>query len=149
MQTKSLTICGFNLLAPLRYTPGEPLGENEASTLNSLLHKDVAGKVKVLIEKGEVAEGDIQAKFNELASAFQFTKQIRLGPDPVRKEAQKIARPLLEKALAKRGTDISQFSEDKLAPLFDQIFAKRPDIIEEAQRRILAIKDFASSALAD
>ena len=149
MLTKSLIICGFPVQAPLRFTAQHPCTENEAATLNALLHKEIVSKVKSLIEKGELAEGQIQAKFTELALAYEFTKQIKLGPDPVRKEAQKIARPMLEKALAKRGTDISQFTEDKLAPLYDQVFAKRPDIIEEAQRRILAIKDFASTALQD
>jgi ABC-type amino acid transport substrate-binding protein len=149
---KPITIAGIAFQAPLRFTEGHVLSANEASALNSLLHREVGAKIKTQIEKlrknGE--EINVQAFQNileDLSASHDFTTRSANSFDPIQREAFKILRPLVLNALKKKNIDIKTLPEGKLEELLVQALAKRPDIYDEAKRRANAIKDFAAASL--
>lgn len=152
MPHKPITIAGVTFQAPLRFGAGHSLSDSEAAALNSLLHREVGAKIKGQIEKVQKAgeEIDVQALQSvllDLAASHDFTVKSVNSFDPIQREAFKILRPLLMNGLKKKGIDVKSISPEKIEELLHTLLLKKPDVYQEAKRRVRAIKDFAATTI--
>ena len=158
--TRVISIQGIDFEAPAPYAEGHPLTANEAVALNGLfgenLRNNFSAKVKAAQKAATEAgsEVDVAALRNEFVAysvgyEFNGKRQSAHTPaDPVAKEAVKIAKSLILAALRKKGIDPKTLEEGKLDELVSGILTNKPEITEEARRRIAATQEVASDALA-
>lgn len=158
VETQEVTIQGVVFAAPAPYSAGHEINEAEAKTLNQVLGENLrnnfANNVKTEKEKGELTEETIQAlraAFAEYAAKYEFSgkRQARAPVDPVEREAQKIAKQTITAALTQKGHKVKDLKEGQLDELVSQLLSKRPEIREEARRRISASQAIAAEALGD
>lgn len=165
-----LTIQGIVFRTPLAYAVGHVVNDVEAHTLNQTrgenLRNNFAKSVKTAVEAAAAAHtagtresaaltpdelSALDTAFQTYASTyiFQGTRRASAPVDPVGREAHKIAKSVLDQLLAKKNIDKKTLAEGKYEELLLEIQAKRPDIREEAQRRVDMAKAAASSDLDD
>lgn len=165
---QTLTIQGMTFSAPAPYVWGHVLTANEAIVLNQVLgenlrnnfasqikaHREAAGKEAGLEDPStyQLTDADIEAlkaKFDEYAGAYQFNgkRAARQPVDPVAREARKLAKALVVSALNAKNIDMKTLAEGRMDELIDGVLAKRPDITEEAKRRVEATKTAAGDVL--
>lgn len=145
-------------LAP-RYAAGHVVSLVEANTLNQVLIENLrnnfASSIKTAKDAAEKAgtEVDVEAlrtKFAEYASAYVFQGVRRAAPvDPIGKEEHKLAKEAVLALLRKKGHDPKTVSTDKMDELVAAIKERRPEIREEAERRVAARQSAAESDIGD
>lgn len=150
----SLTIQGLTFSVEPRYSEGHVLSEVEANVLNQTLAENLrnnfAAHIKRKKEAGEELDNAaLQSEFADYAAEYVFNgkRTARVVVDPVDREARKMASQCIREALRKRGMDPKTLEEGKMDEMVDGLLAKRPEIREEAQRRINAAKNVAADAL--
>lgn len=153
----SLTICGIVFDIDLPYSEGHAISIPEANALNNLLLADISKKMKSSIiraqnvsgslELSEEVKDDLSLKLKSFISTHTFNTQLPLALDPVQKMANEIAKPLIINALKAQGIDPKSLDTSKMDQLILTLIAKRPDITEEARRRIEALASIAQSSL--
>lgn len=161
-KTTSITIQGHTFEAPARYAEGHTLNANEANTLNQTLAENLrnnfASRVKKAIEASEAEGGPeldleaLRAEFAEYAETYEFNgkRTARAPVDPVEKEATKIAGQMVAEALRARNIDVKATRESgKFDELVANLLEKKPEIREEAKRRIEATQSVADDVLGD
>jgi hypothetical protein len=156
IEQRRIKIEGLIFNAPAPYRAGHVLTENEANTLNQTfsenLRNNFAKKVKTARElaktngtdfpsDGEAASDDLQADFTSYASDYEFGTRAAGGGeaglprDPVDREAWIMARDLIKQHAKARDIKIDA---EQIAARIPEILQKRPEIREEAQRRVSA-----------
>lgn len=151
MQSKPLTVSSITFSAPLKYHDGCTINHNEAAALNALLHRDLAAKLKPEIEKARKASPtgepdaealtELQTKLTAFATNHDFSPKSANSFDPVQKEALKLVKPLVEKALIAKGFDPKGLNKVEFESYCVQALGKRPDIVEEARKRVNALRE--------
>ena len=157
IEQRRIKVEGLIFNAPAPYKAGHPLNENEANTLNQTfaenLRNNFAKKVKTarteaqkngteFPQDGEEAPQDLQQEFSSYANDYEFGTRAAGGGgegalprDPVDREAYIMARDLIRQHAKSKGIKVDA---EQIAGLIPGILAKRPEIKEEAQRRVSA-----------
>lgn len=156
---QSLTIQGIDFPFKPRYTTGHVLTENEASVLNQTLAENLRNNFAKRVATAKEAEGEdlsedtlerLGTEFAEYADKYQFGKRQAAAPrttDPIAREAHKIAKAKITEALRARDIDIKSLPEGKMEEFIKSVLEKKPEIREEAKRRVEAAKSIAAGAL--
>lgn len=149
----SITIQGISFPISPRYAEGHKCTPSEAATLNQALGENLRNNfsktVKADLEAG-MSEADIQAKFAQYATDYQFHGYRRGGrpqADPTIKEAKKLARLKITEQCRLKGIDPKSFQNGKMEELVDQLLTKDPFYKAEAKRRMDATKQVALESI--
>lgn len=153
-----------------RYSAGHVLSQDEALVLNQTLGENLRNNFATNIRKTlDVIEAEAKAAgteprslmeaevsaFTDAFAAYQASYIFKAprqgaGPvDPIEGEMRKIAKALVVAALATRNIKPSTLPEGKMDELIKGVMAKRPEVREEAVRRVEAIKGASSDILGD
>ena len=157
IEQRRIKVEGLIFNAPAPYKAGHVLTDNEANTLNQTfaenLRNNFAKKVKQAKEEaqknggefpadGEAAPEALQTDFTTYASDYEFGTRAAGGGgesalprDPTEREAFIMARDLIRQHAKSKGIKLDA---EQIAGLVPGILSKRPEIREEAQRRIAA-----------
>jgi hypothetical protein len=157
VEQRRIKVEGLIFNAPAPYKAGHVLTENEANTLNQTfaenLRNNFAKKVKVakeaaakngneFPEDGEAAPEELQGEFTAYAVDYEFGTRAAgsggdqgLPRDPIEREAYIMARDLIRQHAKSKGFKVDA---EQVASLIPGILSKRPEIREEAQRRVSA-----------
>lgn len=144
MNTTTITIQGREFTAPLPYSAGHSLSENEASAFNQLLHENLrnnfAKTVKVAEEAGKADQAELQRQFDEYASKYEFGQRrtggggdASLPKDPTLRQAHSMAREAIRALAKKKGFTVSA---EWVASKVPEFLEKNPAYMEEARRRV-------------
>ena len=156
----STTIQGITFSHAARYVAGHvTLTEGEAKALNQTLSENLrnnfAGKVKKAIDTHAVdgllpseIVAELEKEFAEFEETYEFSVRTqRASVDPVHKEAHKLAKEMVMGVLRAKKIDVKSLAEGKLDEFIARVLASKPEITEEARRRIHAVKSVAASAI--
>lgn len=175
VMTQSITVQGLVFNVPAPYAEGHTLTTAEAAVLNQTfgenLRNNFAARVRSAKEAQIKAQGlaedtdlktitldeqtleTLKGEFAEYAAGYSFSgkRQTRTPVDPVLREATKIAREMITSSLAKRTppVKVKDLPDGKMDELVRNLLSKRPDITEEAKRRVDAVKAVAEAAMDD
>lgn len=139
-----------------RYAEGHSVNANEAHALNQVLLENVrnntASRIKAAAEKAAVAPADVnidspneagltlRQSILDYAASYAFgLRSVRTAEpvDPVEKEAIKIAKDAIRKALASKKIKVANLPEGKFDEMVET-YAAREDTVSEAKRRVKA-----------
>jgi hypothetical protein len=162
--TQTITIQGLSFTIPSPYSEGHVLTANEAIELNRVFGENVrnnqsqlvkAAKDKALADAKTAAEADgaeapteaelsadtisdLAAKIGEYAGTYTFQgkRTVRAPADPVEAETHKLAKEMITAALRQQGYDLKKITSEVMEGYVTGLIAKRPDIKDEAQRRV-------------
>lgn len=173
MQTDTITIQGHAFEVPVRYSEGHVLTAGEAQALNQTFHENLRNNFAKLVKDAnekagiEIAKGDdvqqdlpedvkaeLQSKLDENAEAYQFGVRApgsRVSADPVRRQAESLARGAIRAKLKEQGKTATkeQIEEAVEAILADPVRGERfmdaaRKAIEEAKARQASLADLAA-----
>jgi len=153
-----ITIQGIIFDTPSPYAEGHAINAAEAATLNQVLSENLrnnfSGTVKKALEQAEkdgssVDVAGLQAAFVDYATNYEFhgKRPQRAALDPVSRQAEKLAKDAILAAMRKNKIDTKSLAEGKMEELVEQLLAKKPEIREEAARRVEAAKAVAIEGL--
>ena len=126
----------------LRYEAGNVIGQAEADELNRAYVDLVRERVRSYVRTHpEATANDLEA----LARSTIFPP-LTFAPDPMEREARKIAQGLANEALTKAGTSRAQVGDRAFDELVDK-FAGLADVRSEANRRVQATQAAASASV--
>jgi len=141
------------------YVAGHVLTANEAIALRQAkidnLRNAWAPKVKKAkdFHPGELpaeAVAKLQQEFHDYALSYEFSvRGPRQVQDPVGHEAAKMAKGIIMAKLKEQGYDSKTLAEGQLDSMVEALLAKRPEIRQEAQRRVDQLKAVSEMALGD
>jgi len=151
-----------------RYAEGHVLSNEEAKVMNQTLGENLrnnfASRIRAAVTEIEKATPAGEAarsftaeeleKFQTDFTAYQSTyifKAPRQGPgplDPIEREMQKIAKNIILSALETNRTKVSTLPEGQMAAWIKTLCAEKPEIREEAMRRVEVTKSASSDLLA-
>jgi hypothetical protein len=151
---QSITIQGFEFIAPAPYAEGHPLTEKEAAVLNRTYAENLGNNfrkvVKAAKDAGTASLEALQDAFTTYAETYNFAvKRARIVLDPVKKEEHKLAKAKITERLREKNVDLKTVSAEQMSAWVEALCAKDPTIREEAERRIAAAKSIASDVLDD
>lgn len=172
MQTDEITIQGYTFTAPIRYAEGHVLTANEAGALNQTFHENlrnnfaskVRGKLEelygakdettgkiVVPEDAELSEeqfAELQTEFNAYAEQYEFGARRAGGgrqpSDPVRREAENLAKAAVRQALKSKGI---KAEADAIAEAAKRLVDTQPHWMETAARRVAEQQAIAADGL--
>jgi len=145
---------GVNVNVAQPYAEGHVLTALEADKLNHVLADNIrtslVAKIKKAIEAGDADAAALSKEFQAYADAYSFTVRTpKAAADPVAKEANKIAKEQVLAAIRKKGGNPSDYSADQLAEYIAKVLHHKPEIREEAERRVNSTRQIAGDLLAD
>lgn len=145
-----------------RYAEGHTITLAEAAALNQLVRENLRNTFRPVVQKAiekakeegrdtltEEEVSALTAEFTKREAEYEFSKARgpRAPADPVGREAYKLASQVLSAALAKQKIDPKSVSAERKDELIKGILEKRPDIREEAERRVKQAQEIANMAL--
>jgi len=150
----------FPITAP--YAAGHSLNEAEAKALNQLRGENISNnfrkRVRAALDGTPLKEGgsvetlaDIAAAIADYDAKYEFSMPSagRGEPiDPVEREALRIARELVKKALAAKGKRLKDVDEEKFEAKVAEIAATEK-VQKEAKRRVAAAEKASEDGLGD
>lgn len=163
-----LTIQGLVFKAPQPYGEGHVLTAVEASVLNQTfaenLRNNFAPKIKSAIEDYAKAQGvevdsvtvdqldkaALDVVFDNYSKEYTFG--VRRGGrilDPVEKELRGMAEEIVRNALKAKGYKLNSIDGDKMEELISGVIEARPELRQEAERRVAAVRAAADVELGD
>lgn len=144
------------------YSEGHVMTAVEAAKLNHVLADSVrtslTAKLKRLYEIATAAGEDFNAAahasdFQSFADAYNFSVRTKGGgrpsADPIEKLAHKIAKEQVNAAIRNKGGNPSDYSAEQIAEYVAKVLEHKPEIREEATRRIESSRKMATDMLAD
>jgi hypothetical protein len=150
---------GLSVNVAQPYADGHVLTAIEADKLNHVLADSVrtalTAKVKRLAgqaeEAGHAFDPSILAdEFQTYADSYSFVvRQPRVAADPVLKEANKIAKEQVLAAIRKKGGNPSDYSAEQIAEYIAKVIQHKPEIMEEAARRVDSSRKMAGDLLSE
>lgn len=153
-----------------KYFEGHVLSKEEAAVLNQTfgenLRNNFAPRIREALEKiaeeAKATGGEARALTEEEKSAFAAdfaaysqsytfkSPRVGSGPvDPVEREAHKIAVAIVKAKLAEKNIKLGSLPEGKMEEYVKGLLAKRPEIRDEAQRRVDALQNASGDILDD
>lgn len=134
------------VVLPSRFAAGQEIGENAAAVLNEIQHQRVRVRLRRLVQRGELAEEEIQPK----ADAFMAEELEPYGVgdedienDPVFKEALGMARELIVGRMAAEGLPPPKGIDNHAKALVEGM----PALMEKARLRVEARYRAAAAAI--
>lgn len=144
------------------YAEGYVLTAVEAEKLNHVLADSIrtslTAKLKRLADLASKAGEDfdasaLAAEFQSFADAYTFSARAkgtgRASADPVEKLALKIAKEQVHAAIRNKGGNPSDYSAEQIAEYVAKVLHHKPEIREEAIRRVESSRKMATDMLAD
>lgn len=133
------------------YSDGYVLSEAEASKLNQVYADSIRSALVAKIKKADSNGTEISpAEFQNFADAYSFTiKTPRASADPVAKEATKIAKEQIFATIRKKGGNPADYTAEQIAEYVAKVLHHKPEIREEAVRRVESAKKLAGNLLSD
>jgi hypothetical protein len=160
MSHRELIISGHTFSVPVPYAEGHTINAAEAHTLNQTRVENVRNNLngrfaKAVKEHGAAIPAEhldtLLTEGQAYAHEYTFNGTSRLGPranlNPVESAAHKIAKELIAAHLRQKKIAIKDLPEGKLEELVKSLLERRPDITEEAQRRVDAAKSLGTQLL--
>lgn len=165
-----IKVQGMIFSYPPKYFEGHVLSAEEAAVLNQTfgenLRNNFASRIRAEMEKIEEAataagetpraftqeeQDAFAADFTTYAATYTFkSPRVGAGPiDPVEREAHKIATALVKAKLSERNIKPSSLPEGKMEEYVKGALAKRPEIRDEARRRVEALQNASGDILDD
>lgn len=152
MNTQEITIQGQTFKAPAPYAEGHTINAAEASVLNQTLAENLrnnfAAKMKRAAEDKENPKILTQEDFDKYAQEYKFGVRpigTRTPTDPVRAEAERLAKAAITKALTAKGHKVKDLPDGRMAELVAEALEKHPKFMEQAK----TIVDARAGAVAD
>lgn len=142
-------IDGQFVILPVRFAAGDTIGPAAAALLCDIQHRRVKARLRYLLDRGEIAPHELQAKAEELCCQ-ELTVQSTFADDddnadPILDEALIIARELIVSRMAKEGILPPKGLDNHARALVEAV----PEIQERARLRVEARYAAANSALTD
>lgn len=137
------------------YTEGYVLTQLEADKLNHIfadnIRTSLMSKLKRLRSENEGSIGpDTTAEFQNYADNYSFApRSAKPAADPVAKEANKIAKEQVFSAIRKKGGNPADYSSEQIAEYVAKVLQHKPEIMQEAARRIDSSRKLAGDLLSD
>ncbi len=154
-----ITVKGVILTAVKPYAEGHTLTANEAAVLNQTLAENLRNNfattvAKAVEEAGSVEAVDVaalQAAFNDYQNTYEFGVRksggTRTPTDPVAKEALKIAKEIVRKALKDKNYKLSEVPAEKINELAEGLIESNPKIREAAAKRVAEAQAIAGESI--
>lgn len=145
---------GVNVNVAQPYAEGHVLTALEAEKLNHVLADNIrtslVAKIKRAVEEGNADAATLSKKFQAYADAYSFTVRApKAAVDPVAKEANKIAKEQVLAAIRRKGGNPSDYSAEQLSEYVAKVLQHKPEILEEAERRVNSSRQIAGDLLSD
>ena len=126
----------------------------EADKLNHVLADNVrtslVAKIKKAVEAGNVDAAALSKEFQAYADAYSFTVRApKAAADPVAKEANKIAKEQVLAAIRRKGGNPADYTAEQLSEYIAKVIQHKPEIMEEAERRVNSSRQIAGDLLSD
>lgn len=136
------------------YETGHVLTDAEAAKLNQVLADSVRAalnaKLKKLSDDSNFDAAATQGSFQSFADAYSFSiRSTKSAADPVEKEAHKLAKEQVFAAIRKKNGNPRDYSEAQIAEYIALVLTKKPEIREEAARRVNSSRQIAGDLLED
>lgn len=163
--TQKIKISGVIFSAPAPFQKGHVLTSEEAGVLNQTFSENLRNNFSKTVDKAKEATGKAedgttalplsQAALDALASEFAtYASNYKFGTrrvgtfapvDPVEREARRIAKQAIESKLREQSKD--KPAKDVMEQWITTLLSKRPDMTEEARKRVAAIAEAANFSL--
>lgn len=145
---------GVNVNVAQPYAEGHVLTALEAEKLNHVLADNIrtslVAKIKRAVEEGNADAAALSKEFQAYADAYSFTVRApKAAVDPVAKEANKIAKEQVLAAIRRKGGNPSDYSAEQLSEYVAKVLQHKPEILEEAERRVNSSRQIAGDLLSD
>lgn len=141
------------------FAEGHVLTTIEAAKLNQTfadaIRTSLMAKLTRLKEvaKNEGKEVDVAAAtadFQSYANEYEFSERgTRAVVDPVEVEARKIAKDQVLTAIRDKGGKVRDYSAEQIDAYVTKVLENRPQIREEAERRVNSTRQIAGDLLSD
>jgi hypothetical protein len=141
------------------YKEGHVLTALEATKLNQTLADSIRtslmSKLKRLVDAAQNAGAEfdavgVSAEFQEYADNYEFSERgTKAVVDPIEAEAHKLAKQQVFAAIRNRGGKPKDYSDGQIAEYVEKVLAHKPEIREEAARRINSTRQLAGDLLSD
>ena len=135
------------------YSEGYVLTSAEAAKLNQVLADSIRSALSAKLKKLDnysVDHAEVESSFQAFADAYAFSeKSAKAGIDPILKEANKIAKEQVFAAIRKKGGNPADYSSEQIADYVAKVLQHKPEIKQEAQRRLESSRKIAGDLLDD
>lgn len=136
------------------YATGHVLTDAEAAKLNQVFADSIRAALNAKLKKASEADdfnaAEAQASYQSFADAYSFViRSTKAAADPVEKEAHKIAKEQVFAAIRNKGANPRDYSADQIAEYVALVLSKKPEIREEAERRVNSSRQIAGDLLED
>jgi len=135
------------------YSEGYVLTSAEAAKLNQVLADSIRSALSAKLKKldnDSVDHAEVESSFQAFADAYAFSeKSAKAGIDPILKEANKIAKEQVFAAIRKKGGNPADYSSEQIADYVAKVLQHKPEIKQEAQRRLESSRKIAGDLLDD
>jgi hypothetical protein len=145
---------GVSVSVPQPYAEGHVLSSLEADKLNHVLADNIRTSLTAKLKRLAGAEGfdpeAVAADFQSYADAYTFVvRSPRVATDPIEKEANKIAKEQVFAAIRRKGGNPTDYSAEQLSEYIAKVRQHKPEILDEAKRRIESSRQMAGDLLSD
>ena len=155
----TISVHGITVPVSRPYAEGHACTSAEAIALNQMrtenLRNNFAARVRKALPDSaalsiELVE-TLRSEFTAYEASYSFAAKRAAKPkvDAVTRESHKIAKGVILEALRKANTDPKTLTAERMEQLVLALLAKRPDLAEEAERRIAATRASAEVAFED
>ena len=138
------------------YEEGYVLTAAEAEKLNQVfadsIRTSLMSKLKKLkkLDNDSVDHAEVEHQFQQFANNYAFSiRTPKNAADPVAKEAHKIAKEQVFASIRKKGGNPADYSAEQIAEYVTKVLQHKPEIMEEATRRIESSRKIAGDLLDD
>jgi hypothetical protein len=133
------------------YAEGHVLSALEAEKLNHVLADNIRTSLMSKLKRLEDVDAEkVGAEFQSYADSYSFVvRSPKATVDPVTKEAMKIAKEQVLAAIRSKGGDPKDYSAERISEYVSIVLQKKPEIREEAARRVSSSREMASDLLPD
>jgi hypothetical protein len=155
METRALKLPhGVNVNVAQPYSEGHVLTSVEAEKLNHVfadnIRTSLIAKIKRQAEEGSLDADAASTDYQAFADAYSFSVRApKASADPVAKEANKIAKEQVFAAIRRKGGNPSDYTAEQIAEYVAKVLQHKPEIREEAERRINSSRKIAGDLLSD
>lgn len=155
MSTRTITLPNdVSVSVPQPYAEGHVLSALEAEKLNHVLADNVrtslTAKIKRLAEDPAFDPASVAEEFQAYADAYTFVvRSPRAAADPIEKEANKIAKEQVFAAIRRKGGNPTDYSAEQIAEYVAKVRQHKPEIRDEAARRVESSRQMAGDLLSD
>jgi hypothetical protein len=134
------------------YAEGHVLTQLEAEKLNHIFADNIRTSLMSKLKRADdgISANDLELEFQNYANNYSFApRSTKTAADPVAKEANKIAKEQVFSAIRKKGGNPADYTAEQIADYVAKVLDHKPEIRQEAARRIESSRKLAGDLLAD